>query len=209
MKNLRLFLLPLLWHAASALAAVDCQTLDDRLNTLASADQQVRQEWEVLFQDAGATDAAKEALLVRSQEVDAANLAELKRIVAACGWPAGKKASHSAWLLAQHADNDLAFQRQARQLLEAAVKAGAAAPRDLAYLADRIAAAEHRPQEYGTQFMQTDRCHLAMEAVDDVALANRRRLAIGLPTLQEYEAEGRRRFIPADCAGADKAHASP
>ena len=208
MKNLRLLFLPLLWHAASAVAAVDCQALDDRLNTLASADQQVRQEWEALFQDAGATNAAKDALLARWHDVDAANLAELKQIVAACGWPAGKKASHSAWLLTQHADNDIVFQRQARQLLEAAVKSGAAAPRDLAYLADRIAAAEHRPQEYGTQFMQTDRCHLAMERVDDVALADRRRLAIGLPTLREYEAEGRRRFIPADCPAEDQAPAS-
>lgn len=203
------YLLLLLCHAASAVAAVDCQALDDRLNTLASADQQVRQEWEVTFQDPGADAAARDALLARWHDVDAANLAELKQIVAACGWPAGKKGSHSAWLLTQHADNDIAFQRQARQLLEAAVKSGAAAPRDLAYLTDRIAAAEHRPQEYGTQFIQTDRCHLAMEPVDDVALADRRRLAIGLPTLQEYEAEGRRRFIPADCATGDKARASP
>jgi hypothetical protein len=88
----------------------------------------------------------------------------------------------------------------AKGLLEASVKAGIAAPRDLAYLADRIAANEGRPQEYGTQFLQTGRCHSILAPVDDRQLVNRRRLAIGLQSLEEYEAEGRRRFIPPDCA---------
>jgi len=103
-------------------------------------------------------------------------------------------------LLAQHAGSDLAFQRYAKGLLEASVKAGIAAPRDLAYLADRIAVTEGRPQEYGTQFSQPDRCHLVLKPVDDRELVKRRRLAIGLRSLEEYEAEGRRLFIPPDCS---------
>ncbi|WP_150127957.1 DUF6624 domain-containing protein [Janthinobacterium psychrotolerans] len=99
-----------------------------------------------------------------------------------------------------YADSDLAFQREARALLEGSVKAGIAAARDLAYLSDRIAANEGRPQEYGTQFSQPDRCHLVIEPVDDRAMVNRR-LAVGLQSLEEYEAEGRQRFIPADCPG--------
>ena len=102
-------------------------------------------------------------------------------------------------MLAQHSDLDVAFQRQARKLLVASVKANIAAPRDLAYLSDRIAVTEKRPQEYGTQFTQTDRCHLLLGPVDDMALANRRRRAIGLPTVEAYVAEGRRRLIPSDC----------
>jgi len=123
----------------------------------------------------------------------------VKDIVAVCGWPTTAKDSHSAWLLAQHADSDPLFQREARALLEASVNAGIGAARDLAYLSDRIAANEGRPQEYGTQFSQPDRCQLVMLPVDDLAKANRRRLAVGLQSLEQYEAEGRRRFIPADC----------
>lgn len=194
----RIFLLLLLWPA-TALAAIDCQALEATLNDMASNDQQVRQESGLLWQDPAATRAQQDDLARRWAAVDAANLLQLKAIIAACGWPAGEKASHSAWLLAQHADLDVAFQRQARQLLEAAVANKAAAPRDLAYLADRIAIAEGRPQEYGTQFSQSDRCTLEMLPVDNLELVNRRRLAIGLQSFEEYEAEGRRRFIDADC----------
>lgn len=180
--------------------AADCANVEGRLNELAGADQQIRQEWDVLWQDARATQAEREALQRRWRAIDGANLKELKEIVAACGWPREAKGSHSAWLLAQHADGDPAFQRQARDLLEASVKAGIGAPRDLAYLADRIASNEGRPQEYGTQFTQADRCHLVLAPVDSRELVNRRRLAVGLQSLEAYEAEGRRRFIPADCS---------
>ena len=185
--------------------AGDCEAIGARLNALASADQQIRQEWEILMQDAASTPRARDAVQQRWRAIDSANLKEVKTLIAACGWPADQAGSHSAWLLAQHADSDLAFQHRAKDLLEAAVKAGTAAARDLAYLSDRIAANEGRPQEYGTQFTQTDRCHMTMLPVDDVQRANARRLAVGLPSLEAYEAEGRRRFMPADCRdGGDR-----
>ncbi|MFC3461022.1 MULTISPECIES: DUF6624 domain-containing protein [Massilia] len=187
---------------SAAAQQTDCTSVGARLNELASADQQVRQEWNLLEQDVKTTAAQRDALQQRWRTVDNENLTQLKKIVTACGWPKTSKDSHSAWLLAQHADSDIAFQRLAKGLLEVSVKAGIAAPQDLAYLADRIAANEGRPQEYGTQFSQTDRCHLVLEPVDDRQLVNRRRLAIGLQSLEEYEAEGRRRFIPPNCANS-------
>jgi hypothetical protein len=177
-----------------------CEKVGTHLNQLASADQQIRQEWNLLEQNSKTTAAQRDALQQRWRTIDGENLKQFKEIIAACGWPKTNKDSHTAWLLAQHADSDLAFQRVARGLLEASVKSGIAAPRDLAYLADRIAANEHRPQEYGTQFSQPDRCHLVLDPVDDKALVNNRRLAIGLQSLEEYEAEGRRHFIPPDCS---------
>lgn len=182
-----------------AVHAADCDDIGTRLNDLASADQQIRHEWRVLEQNAQATAVERDRLQQRWRIIDGANLKQLKQIIAACGWPRTQQDSHSAWLLAQHADSDVAFQRSARSLLEQAVRDGIGAPRDLAYLADRIAANEDRPQEYGTQFMRTNRCDLTLLPVDDRALANRRRLAIGLPSLEEYEAEARRR-LPADCS---------
>lgn len=197
--NIRFCIFLLTFCHTIASATEPCQTVDERLNELASADQQIRQEWNEQQQNFNASSAEKDKLQQRWRTIDAGNLAEFKTIIAACGWPSGAKGSHSAWLLAQHADSDIAFQRQARGLLELAVKNGSGAPRDLAYLADRIAAAEGRPQEYGTQFTQTDRCHLEMLPVDSIDAVNRRRLAIGLQSMEAYAAEGRKRFIPADC----------
>lgn len=179
----------------------NCADIGTRLNDMASKDQQIRQEWNVLAYDSKGTPAEKEALQKRWKIIDGENLKQLKDIISGCGWPVTAKDSHSAWLLAQHADSDLAFQREARARLEVSVQAGIAAARDLAYLSDRIAANEGRPQEYGTQFSQPDRCHLLIEPVDDRAMVNRRRLAVGLQSLEQYEAEARRRFIPADCPG--------
>jgi hypothetical protein len=187
-------------HAAAHQS--DCEHVGTHLNELASADQQIRQEWGLLEQNPQTTATERDALQQRWQIIDSENLEQFKEIITACGWPNTKKESHSAWLLTQHADSDIAFQRLAKGLLEASVKAGIAAPRDLAYLADRIATAEGRPQEYGTQFSQPDRCHLVLDPVDNRDLVNRRRLAIGLQTLEEYEAGGRQRFIPPDCPGA-------
>ncbi len=196
----RLVFLVLLGFALQAAAhQLDCENVGTHLNELASADQQIRQEWNLLEQNPKNTAAERDDLQRRWRTIDSENLQQFKEIIAACGWPKTKKDSNSAWLLAQHADSDLAFQRLARGLIEASVKVGIAAQRDLAYLADRIAANEGRPQEYGTQFSKPDRCHLILDPVDNRELVNRRRLAIGLQSLEEYEAEGRRRFIPPDC----------
>jgi hypothetical protein len=196
----RLVFLVLLGFALQAAAhQLDCENVGTHLNELASADQKIRQESNLLEQNPKNTAAERDDLQRRWRTIDSENLKQFKEIIAACGWPKTKKDSNSAWLLAQHADSDLAFQRLARGLLEASVKVGIAAPRDLAYLADRIAANEGRPQEYGTQFSKSDRCHLILDPVDNRELVNRRRLAIGLQSLEEYEAEGRRRFIPPDC----------
>lgn len=188
----------LLFHA-SAFAAIDCSALKTRLSDMASADQRVRHEHQQLSADPNRTRLQQEDLDQRWSRIDGTNTAELKAILAACGWPQGEQASHLAWLLAQHADKDRAFQRTARDLLEAAVKKGVAAPRDLAYLADRIATAEGRPQEYGTQFTMPDRCTLTMLPVDSIDQVNRRRRTLGMQSIEEYEAEGRKRIIPADC----------
>lgn len=199
MQKRLVFLVLLGFPLQSAAHQLDCENVGTHLNELASADQQIRQESNLLEQNPKNTAAERDDLQRRWRTIDSENLKQFKEIIAACGWPKTKKDSNSAWLLAQHADSDLAFQRLARGLLEASVKVGIAAPRDLAYLADRIAANEGRPQEYGTQFSKSDRCHLILDPVDNRKLVNRRRLAIGLQSLEEYEAEGRRRFIPPDC----------
>ncbi len=63
----------------------------------------------------------------------------------------GEEAARAAWLIAQHADHQLDVQRRAPRLLEQAVEAGLASPRDLAFLRDHALVNEGRKQIYGTQ----------------------------------------------------------
>ena len=61
----------------------------------------------------------------------------------------GKDGAHAAWLLAQHADRDPAFQRRRLDLVTQAAARGQASPTELAYLTDRGLLAEGKSQEYG------------------------------------------------------------
>jgi len=87
--------------------------------------------------------------------MDKDNTEWLKADVAANGWftrsATGERASSSAWLMAQHADNDRDFQRHVLGLMEPLVEQGEVSRNNYAYLFDRIAVAENRPQRYGTQ----------------------------------------------------------
>ena len=118
-----------------------------------SMDEQLRAE---LLRRVEKDQVARKALdLDGMREADGENLPWLKGVVAAHGWPGaslvGSDGAHAAWLLAQHADSDPAFQRQCLDLLTAAVEAGEATRQEHAYLTDRVLLAEGRQQEYGTQ----------------------------------------------------------
>jgi hypothetical protein len=88
-------------------------------------------------------------------ELDLKHTKQLKQIIAKYGWPTipmvGVEASIDAWLIAQHADHDIAFQKECLALLKV-LPPGAVSPHNIAYLEDRILVAEHKPQIYGTQF---------------------------------------------------------
>ncbi|HLK74660.1 MAG TPA: DUF6624 domain-containing protein [Streptosporangiaceae bacterium] len=120
---------------------------------------------------------------------DADNLPWLQQVVAEHGWPGasmvGTDGAHAAWLLAQHADRDPAFQRECLGLLAAAVEAGEATRSELAYLTDRVLLAEGQPQEYGTQVTVRDGQHVPNN-LRDPDTADQRRAAMDLTPLADY-----------------------
>ena len=133
---------------------------------------------------------ADKALGEKVAAVDRKDTARMKEIVAKVGWP-GKKlvgadGAAAAWLLVQHADQDHAFQKQCLPLLERAVAAGDATPAHYAYLYDRVAVAEQRPQRYGTQFANGEPA-----PIEDPDHVDERRKAIGLGTMAEYREQMR------------------
>jgi hypothetical protein len=127
--------------------------------------------------------------------VDRANTARMREIVATCGWPgsalAGTDGAHAAWLLVQHAPDD--FKEECLPLLEDAVARGDAAPRDLAYLTDRVLMQRGEPQVYGTQYLIVDG-RLNLWTVRDPDQLDERRAVLGLPP----EAENRARLLAAE-----------
>ncbi|GAB2579416.1 hypothetical protein GCM10027168_10360 [Streptomyces capparidis] len=117
--------------------------------------------------------------------IDTDNTTWLKQVVAEHGWPGialvGEQGAGEAWLLAQHAVHDPAFQRQVLDLLRDAVEAGDALPRHLAYLTDRVLVRSGEPQVYGTQYTSDpDGANLRRHPVTDPDRLDARRARMGL-----------------------------
>ena len=124
------------------------------------------------------------------RQVDQDNTAWLESAVAEHGWPGfrlvGAQGASSAWLLAQHADRRPELQRCWLTLLEAAVQAGDASHKDLAYLQDRVATHERIPQRHGTQWLGSGG-KSALAPLADPRRVNEYRAAVGLDPLNDHE----------------------
>ena len=123
----------------------------------------------------------------RVEAIDRRSTARMKEVIATVGWPGrslvGREAANAAWCLVQHADLDVAFQKQCLPLIEQAVADGEAEPDHAAYLYDRIAVAEKRPQRYGTQYGADGK----PQPIEDESNVDARRAAVGLEPLAEYD----------------------
>jgi len=121
--------------------------------------------------------------------VDEENLPWLRQVIADVGWPGkslvGADGAQAAWLLAQHADRDPAFQRRCLDLLTAAVAGGEATIVQQAYLTDRVLLHEGKPQEYGTQAIARDG-RFVPRKLRDPDHVDQRRASAGLPPLAGY-----------------------
>ena len=117
------------------------------------------------------------------ESVDLKNTARMKEIIDKIGWPTiskvGKKASHDAWLLVQHADKDIEFQKHCLGLMKQQPK-GEVSLHNIAYLEDRVRV----PQLYGTQFQLIEGKFVPRE-IEDVENVDQRRKEMGLNTLAE------------------------
>lgn len=153
-------------------------------------DQKVREEMDAIFSKSdGKPMQIDPTTLGRWQAVDKGNTAWLKQVVQRYGWPGkslvGVDGAHAAWLLLQHADLDVAFQKQCLPLMENAVKSKEADGKDFAYLIDRVRIGEGKPQLYGTQMMLKEGGKYVPLPIEDEAKVEERRATVGLPPLAE------------------------
>jgi hypothetical protein len=121
------------------------------------------------------------------EAVHSRNAGRLVEIIYEFGWPGsglvGEDGAEAAWLVAQHAIGQPAFQRRCLALLQAAAEAGEAPPYQAAYLEDRIRVFEGRKQLYGTQIDSgPDGAPLPFPIEDPDSVDERRRV-VGLEPL--------------------------
>lgn len=123
------------------------------------------------------------------EQLHIANSIALNEIIDSIGYPTidkvGKEASEAAWLVIQHSISQPHFMKKCRDLLEEAVNENNADPVNLAYLSDRIAVFEEKPQLYGTQFDWDENGELSPTLFEDLTTVNQRRQSIGLNSLED------------------------
>ena len=120
---------------------------------------------------------------------DQTNTPKLKAIVAAQGWPKqsqhGERAARDAFLLAQHADDDPAFQLRVLRLMEPMVPGGDASAKWYGYLEDRVLLRLVGMQRYGTQAECKGGRYVSKPLADARGLDARRKAA-GMPPVADY-----------------------
>jgi hypothetical protein len=125
----------------------------------------------------------------RMEVVHRANAARLRQIIAEYGWPdtdlVGEDGTLAAWFIAQHAIGEPDFQREALRLVQDKVKHGRVPAAQEAYLYDRIATYQGRPQRYGTQSVPCPDGQYRRWLTEDPEHLNARRDAVGLPPVPE------------------------
>jgi len=126
------------------------------------------------------------------------NAALLERVFDAIGWPNRGRlqddGAAAAFLILQHAVSRPDVQRRGLALMLDAIPRGDANMMDAAYLSDRIAVFEGRPQLYGTQFDWFDGA-LSPAPIADHEDIEVRRAAVGLPPLADVTSMLRKRAV--------------
>jgi hypothetical protein len=191
MKTLLLILATSL-SAAAQTAPVLFPKLSKTIDSLAYVDQWPMQR---MFQQL--PDSAGRNLVDVEKINYASHQPLLEKIVRQYGYPGfkqvGQKSAYNFFIMVQHADAHLNFQRKVLRLMLPEVKRKNAAPADYAYLTDRVAINSGQPEEYGTQVKYTGEVGKDYSKVIAVPVSlrdpqnvDKRRAAIGMEPLQNY-----------------------
>jgi archaellum component FlaC len=123
------------------------------------------------------------------EELHNKNAKVLNDIIDTIGYPTidkvGKEANEATWLVIQHSIGQPEFMKKCVKLLEISVSKNNSDSKNLAYLTDRIAVLEGKPQLYGTQFDWDKFGSFSPNPFDDLNKVNERRKSIGLNTIEE------------------------
>lgn len=161
---------------------MDFKSIAEKIIDLKDADLDLRDK---LIRDGQLGDGYHEEM----EKLHKKNTAVLNEIINRIGYPTidkvGKKACEAAWLVIQHSIGNPSFMKKCVTLLKHASLENDVDQKQLAYLTDRIAGFEGKPQLYGTQFDWDEKGELSPNEIDDLTKVNQRRKAVGLNRLEE------------------------
>jgi hypothetical protein len=122
------------------------------------------------------------------QRVIRTNFPFIKEILNRYGFPGfdivGKEFSGKYFLLIQHSDFDVQFQKKALTLMKKQVDKKNASGQNYAYLIDRISLNTGKPQVYGTQVIMGRETKI--RPCIDIDNLDKRRKSVGLIPIKEY-----------------------
>lgn len=125
----------------------------------------------------------------KMEAVHLENAAALEKIIDENGWTGislvGKDGAEAAWLIVQHAISLPDFSRKCLKLIEKAVGESEAEPYQAAYLRDRIAFFEGKPQKYGTQSDWNEEGKMQVWTLENAEKVNEYRTEVGLKPLDK------------------------
>lgn len=153
------------------------RNLQKKILKMAEVDQRIRKTRRLDFK--------------KMREIDRKNIKEIKKIVKEYGWPVkslvGAKASARAWLLIQHADRDLKFQKMCLGLIKKAAKRHDVSKWQIAYLTDRILMNQKKKQIYGTQIKLNKKTkEIIPHSIKDSKNLDKLRKSFGLEPFEKY-----------------------
>lgn len=122
---------------------------------------------------------------------DQHNQYEARIIIQRYGWPPigdiGKAGANNLWLIVQHADNDILFQRQVLALMSQQLNGKDIDLENYAYLYDRIQCGLNYRQLYGTQVVWSGAgTATAFRLISQEDSVDKRRKKLGLNSLRVY-----------------------
>lgn len=131
----------------------------------------------------------------RMEAVHVRNATRLREFIERHDWPtedvAGKDGAEAAWLIAQHAIGDPGFQRESLRRMQECAASGRVPAWQPAYLEDRIAMYEGRPQRFGTQWIDDPRDGRPRPwTLADPRGVDELRASVGLPNLHAIPEPG-------------------
>jgi hypothetical protein len=124
------------------------------------------------------------------EKVHLSNAKRLQEIISQIGYPnidkVGIEASQAAWLIIQHAISQPDFMKKCLALAHQEAENKKIDYVNVAFLSDRIAMYENRPQSFGTQFVGDENGELIPYPLDnEIDIINQRRRGLGLNTVDE------------------------
>ena len=168
------------------------KVLEKELLEIYTEDQEIRGEFMNVYKASKPDKKKIDSIGKIMNKKDSINLVKVIKILDEKGWVGknvvGTQGNQTLFLVIQH--SPLKYQQKYLPMMREAVKEGNANPGNLAYLEDRVALREGKPQIYGSQSAKnkaTGKWYISpMIDPDNV---DKRRAEVGLGTIAEYAAK--------------------